>query len=536
MMKRISWQDLSLREKIGQTVVSYSGGGLRKRSLEDLSKYPVGGAFVGAEVIKDANETTNKVQVVAEDIRRLREGLRIAPIICSDMENGCGTMIKGLTPFPHPMGLGATGSASLAYEYGKGTALEARSIGVNWTLSPVADLNQNRFNPVTNIRSVSDDPVRAKPILEAMVRGMQDHGLAATAKHFPGDGTDYRDQHLTVTRNSLTMDDWWKNHGRMFQALIDAGVYSIMTGHIALPAYQTKTAEGLYLPATLSHELSTRLLKDQMGFKGTIVSDALMMGGFMRGHEEKDRTGQEIDSFKAGTDLMLWPTEGYFDALEQAVESGEVPMSRLEDALTRIWAMKEKLGLFEENYDPFRKLTDQDCRCVAAAEKDTAEKSLTLLRDRHRQLPLSKDKIKKVLIVGITAHEETFKDFKILKEEFEARGMQVELKRNTGEDAPQEMIGDEFDLIFYAIHNQPHKPMGQLNFFGDQAWGIWWTLTAGVNKCVVVSFGSPYHFNEYFEMANVFINAYSPVPGTQRAVVRALFGEIPFQGTSPVVL
>jgi beta-N-acetylhexosaminidase len=504
--------------------------------MEDLSKYPVGGTFVGAEVIKDANEATDRVQIVAENIQRYVKSLRVPPIICSDMENGCGSMIKGLTPFPHPMALGATGSAQLAYEYGKATALEARSIGVNWTLSPVADLNQNRFNPVTNIRSVSDDPARAIPILKAIVKGMQDHDLAATAKHFPGDGTDYRDQHLTTTRNSLSMAEWRKNHGGVFQALIDAGVSCIMTGHIALPAYQTPTADGLYLPATLSQELSTRLLKEEMGFKGTIVSDALIMGGFMRGHEEKDRTQQEIDCFKAGTDLMLWPSVGYFDALEKAIESGEVPMARLEDALARIWAMKETLGLFRENYEPFRALNDQDRRCVAAAEKDTSEKSLTLLRDRRGQLPFKKEKIKKVLIVGITPHEETFKEFSILKEEFEARGMEVQLKRDSGEDAPMDTIGDAFDLIVYALHAQPHKPMGPLNFSGGQAWAVWWTLTAGVNKSVVISFGSPYYYNEYFEMANVFINAYSPVPGTQRAVVRALLGEIPFQGVSPVQL
>jgi len=535
-MKQYSWKDLTLREKIGQTVVSYAGWEFRKHNLEDLTKYPIGGTFVGAEVIKDASDEADRAQLVAEKIRKYTESLRVPPIICSDMENGCGTMIKGLTPFPHMMALGATASEELAYEYGKATALEARSIGVNWTLSPVADLNQNRFNPVTNIRSVSDDPARAKGLLEAIVRGMQDHGLAATAKHFPGDGTDYRDQHLTTTQNGLTMEQWWRNHGGIFQALINAGVYCIMTGHIALPAYQTRTADGRYLPATLSAELSTRLLKEEMGFKGAIVSDALIMGGFIRGHEEKDRTQQEVDSFKAGTDLMLWPTEGYCDALEKALESGEVPMARLEDALTRIWAMKEKLGLFRDDFTPFRPMNDEERRCVAKVEKDTAEKSLTLLRDRHHQLPLKKDRIKKVLIVGITGHDETFKDFNVLKEEFEVRGMQVQMKRNCGEDVPQETIGDEYALILYAIHTMPHKPMGPLNFTGEHAWAIWWTLTAGVNKCVVVSFGSPYHFNEYFERANIFINAYSPVPMTQRAVVRALLGEIPFQGTSPVTL
>jgi len=534
-MKHISWKQLSLREKIGQTVVFYSGGGIRKRQMEDLEKFPAGGAFVGAEVIKDADDSA-KIQRVTDMIRKYMQASRVPMLICSDMENGCGTMIKGLTPFPFMMALGAANSAELAYEYGKATALEARSIGVNWTLSPVADLNINRFNPVTNIRSVSDDPARAKRILEPLIRGMQDHGLAATAKHFPGDGMDYRDQHLVTTINSLSKEEWWANHGGVFKTLIDAGVYCIMTGHIALPCYQTKTADGRFLPATLSHELSTRLLKEEMGFKGVIVSDALMMGGFVRGHEEKDRTQQEIDCFNAGTDLMLWPTEGYFEAMERAIESGEVPMSRLEDALTRIWAMREKLGLFQPDYESFRPMSDQEKHCVASVELQTSEKSLTLVQDRKKQIPFSKEKIKKVLIVGITPHDDSFKEYEHMKAEFEARGMQVELKRNLGEDAPQETMADQYDLIVYALSRIPHRPMGPLTFSLGESWGVWWTLTAGVDKCVVVSFGSPYHFKEYFEQANVFVNAYSPVPGSQKAFVRALFGEIPFQGTSPVNL
>lgn len=535
-MKNTAWQDLTLREKIGQTMVSYAGWQFRKHDLCDLSKYPVGGTFVGAEVIKDAKDDTDRVQVVAERIRQMNAALRVPPIICSDMENGCGTMIKGLTPFPHPMALGAAGSAELAYEYGRATALEARSIGVNWTLSPVSDLNQNRFNPVTNVRAVADDPALAIKILGPLIRGMQDHGLAATAKHFPGDGTDYRDQHLTVTRNRLSMAEWRKNHGAVFQALIDAGVYCVMTGHIALPAYQTKTADGLYLPATLSNELSTRLLKEEMGFTGPIVSDALIMGGLMRGREERDRTQQEIDSFKAGTDLMLWPTEGYIDAMEKAIESGEVPIARLEDALTRIWTMKEKLGLFNDEFAPCRPMTDQERQCVARVARQTADRSLTLTQDRKKQIPFSRETIKKVLIVVLTNHEEAVKEFDVLKAEFESRGMHAQLRRTCAQDPPMETIGAEYDLILYGLYTMPHRPMGPLNFTGDQAWGIWWTLTAAVDKSVVVSFGSPYHFTEYFEMANVFINAYSPVPETQRAVVRALLGEIPFTGTSPVAL
>ena len=146
------WSELTLREKIGQTVVPQSGSGDPLRNMDDLSQFPVGGYFVGTEVIKELDSEADRTGVVTETVRQFQEKSQIPLLICSDMENGCGSMIKGLTPFPYLMALGATGSEALAYDYGKATALEARSIGVNWTFSPVADLNINKYNPIT-IRS-----------------------------------------------------------------------------------------------------------------------------------------------------------------------------------------------------------------------------------------------------------------------------------------------------------------------------------------------------------------------------------------------
>jgi beta-N-acetylhexosaminidase len=242
-----TWRSLTLREKVCQTVVlnGYLVGEMdRYGNLKEviqqcgglanfLKEYPVGGFFVGGEVIKEATQGSEDVKDV---IRQYKEAASIPLLFCSDMENGCGSMVKGLTPFPYLMALGAGRSEELAYEYGKATALEARSIGVNWSFSPVADLNQSRFNPITNIRAVGQDAKLVKSILGKVIAGMQDYGLVATAKHFPGDGTDYRDQHLVTTSNNLSLESWKNNHGEVFQHLIDSGLACIMTGHISLPA------------------------------------------------------------------------------------------------------------------------------------------------------------------------------------------------------------------------------------------------------------------------------------------------------------
>jgi len=522
---------LSLREKIGQTVVLNEPD---IRNVGDLtaffSRYPVGGMFVGSEVIKDAEDSRAGVTARTRELAAANAGLPL--VFASDMENGCGSMVEGLTPFPHQMALGATGSEKLAYDYGRYTALESRSVGVQWTFSPVADLNVNRFNPITNIRSVGDDPALAKRLLVNVVKGMQDHGLAACAKHFPGDGMDYRDQHQTTTVNPLSKAEWMQMHGGVFKRLIDEGVYTIMTGHITLPACQTVFKDDRFLPATLSHELSTVLLKQELGFKGVIVSDALTMGGFIKWFE---RTQSLIECFKAGSDMLLWPDLAYFDAMEKAIESGEVSMVRLDDAVGRVLVMKEKLGLLSAGYPAQLPISAADSNATRGLAREVAEQSLTLVRDRQGFLPVSKFNAGKVLVVAITMDDKAFERFNVLKHALEAHGSSVTIMRSVWY-TDLDRVAADFDLILYAIESSPHKPMGPLNFWGREAAGIWSSLACGREKSLVVSFGSPYFCAEYFDAADVFVNAYSSMPATQEAFVRALFGEIGFTGKSPVKL
>lgn len=558
----IKLADLSVREKIGQTVVLLSNRAQeieKHGSLEAfLDQYPVGGFFVGAEIIKDVM-TSNGFEQVKEATEQYRSAARIPLIFASDLENGCGSMIPGLTKLPFPMALGATRSEQLAYDYGKATALEAGLAGVNWTFSPVADLNVNRFNPITAIRAISDKPAWAIPLLKALVRGMQDHGLAATAKHFPGDGCDYRDQHLTTTTNSLSREEWLAQHGAVFQTLIDDELASIMTGHIALPAFQSETAlGGRFLPATLSAELSDGLLKRQMGFKGAIVSDALIMGGYLKWYE---RSEAYLRTLKAGTDLLLWPELTYFETAERALETGELTMERLDDAVERVLQMKRRFGVLAAEPDSLSEKSEEGGEKARKAEpaytvkssadaagpadqagiaifagrtaERVAEGSQTLVRDEIGLLPLAPAAVRKALVVGISPSTADFDDLATLKAAFERRGVETELVRNVWYE---DLIArePEFDLIVYAPVVRHHHPMGPLAFSAEEASACWSALTAGRDKSVVVSFGSPYVIADYFAMAPVTINAYSNVPASHEAFARALFGEIAFEGVAPV--
>ena len=456
--------------------------------------------------------------------------MEVPPLFAADLENGCGSVIEGLTPLPFLMSLGAADDEALAYDYGKATALEAKAVGVNVTFSPVCDLNKNFRNPLVNVRSLTDKVDRAIPMLKQIIKGMQDNGLAATANHFPGDGIDWRDQHITTTENSLSMEEWWQYSGKVFKELIDAGVSAIMPGHITLPAYQKERVNGMALPATLSKELLTDLLKGEMGFKGLVVSDAAMMGGFNGYYESKTRT--ELETFKAGCDIVLWPTDGYIDAVAEAIESGYVPMSRLEDALERIEAFKKKYVLSRNG---FIEPTRQEKEFILATQKNTAEGSITLIKNTKNLFPLKKD-VKKVVLVSLCNHNAGMAAVNKMEEELKSRNLQVVhyLERPSDEEFDAEV--KDADLILYAMYTRSFRPVGPIDFWEDKCWTIAKSYYHSTEKTAYVSFGNPYFANQYFERANTYVNAYSMLEPSVTAFVKAMFGEIDFGSYSPVEL
>jgi len=528
----MDWKDLTLRERIGQTVNITAN---RQQQMEFpggikafLEKYPIGSLTVGADIIHAASE---KPKALAEVVRQYQSASRVPLLISGDMEAGGAEVALGLTDFGSLMSLGATGSKTLAYKYGKATALDAKSVGLNWTFAPVSDLNKNPLNPITNTRALTDDANLAMRLLPEVIRGMQENGLAATAKHFPGDGMDFRNQHLVTSVNSLSAAVWRKEHGAVFQRVIDAGVYAIMIGHIALPAFQRKTIRGEFLPATLSKELITNLLKRRMCFRGVVVSDALIMGGIRKVYDTRQEC--EIECFKAGTDVMLWPGLDWFDNLERAIQSGAVSCRRLDDAVERIWTMKKRLGLFDRSPLPVN-LTTKERGYAKRAQIEVAEKCLTLVRDRTKMLPLVPEREKKILLVTLAYRDQ---DYKVLREDFkgelENAGFDVTVSAGLW-IADVDGLEEEYDVILYAVHT----PISIVDFFlGQNASGTLWTaLCFGRRKSMMISFGSPYLANWYFNSCDCCINAYSASPERIKAVVRAITGKSRMTGKSPVDL
>ncbi|WP_207495747.1 glycoside hydrolase family 3 protein [Aridibaculum aurantiacum] len=537
------WKKLSLREKIGQTMLMLPdnkkelelGGG----SLQGFFKrYPVTGFFMGWKLFVGVKEE-NKVAHLRKSVHTYQQASRMPLLFQQDYENGIA--LPGMTTLPREMALGAANSTDLMYKYGKSLASEARSLGIEWVLHPVADLNINPMNPIVNVRGISDDPDKAIRLLSKQIKGLQDNGVAATIKHFPGDGADYRDQHLTTSTNNLTWDEWNKYHGKVFQALIDSGVASIMPGHITLPSYQKEKINGFYPPATLSKELLTDLLKKKMGFDGVIVSDAMTMGGF-RGWYNNQLEG-EVASFAAGVDVLLWPSYEFMDTLEARIRRNEIPMERLDDAVSRIWKMKSRFGLLKPNRVLVKDMTDAEKAFSRETAKNICESAVTLVRDRENMLPLNPQKTKKILIVGVTPQSRKGGDgglaaLKSLQQELGNKGFEVDFQHDLlyENQGWEEHVSAKYDKIIFAFVRIPHAPFGPLQLWDDQAQTAWAINSMPKDKVMVISFGSPYLANEYFERVNTCINAYSNNPEMHAAVVRVMMGEIPARGTSPVDL
>lgn len=513
-------EDLTIREKVLQTAV------LRLEKNMRIGEN-VGGLFVGSAIVEHDDELglikTKKL------IEKVQENAKISLLVCADFENGCGRM-PGLTDLPYLMSLGATNDKQLAYDYGKATALEAKAVGVNWNFAPVVDLNLPENCYSGNSRIIGDNPDNAIGLLKQIIQGMHDNGMVACAKHFPGAYDDGRDSHVTPSSNELSRDMWKKLSGKVFQELIDDGVKTVMAAHISLPSYQTQiTKDGLNLPATLSHELITKLLKEEMGFDGIVVTDALDMGGFLGWYDTPEQS--EIECFKAGCDMLLWPSKNYVDNLVNAVETGEVSIKRLDDAVTRILKVKEEMGLFDKNINKDQ-LSKEELQFIEDVKKRTEEKSITLVRDKNNFFPISPEKTKKIAVVPITHYKTALEYAEFMVELLKKRGFEACLENKYMLESDFE----KYDLVIHALFSKYGQPWGFSGFMKNEFLKLLPPNRHGIEKSAVVSFGDPYFGYRYFGRVYNYVNAYSMLPGSVEAFVKAATGEIEFTDFSPVRL
>ena len=538
-----TWKTLSVREKIGQTMMMNAlyfdhlnvGEGDMNKFME---KYPVGSFFIPSwyywENVKKQNKNIeNNAEayqretkaLIAKAIKDYSSAAKYPILFSEDFERGIGETYPKYSHLPAEMALGAANDKDLAYGLGKSIAMEAKEMGFNWLLHPVCDLNMNPLQELVIERSVSDSVDLAIPLLKQQIKGLHDQNVISTVKHFPGDGVTMRNQHLVTTANYMSEKEWRASFGKLFQELINDGAATIMVGHIQLPFYQKEKVNGLLPPATLSKELMVDLLKGEMGFKGVIITDALNMGGCAGYYPNELEVS--VQCFAAGADVVLWPSLAYMDTVEARINRGEIPMSRLDDAVRRVWAMRERFNFLQKSDSLFTPLSQEDKDYVFATGTKLAEKAVTLLEDRNNELPLTAEKGKKILLMPIS-YLDKGETFKFTKKELENRGFEVDMLVNPHFYQWGWRIDSlyTYDKVFICFENRYFNPLGTPFFKEHEAFGVWTANMLDINKRIVVSYSNPFLTDFYEEVAPLKVNAYSCDTFSQRAVVKALCGEI----------
>ncbi len=555
-------KSMTLEEKIGQLFINMGASRDEEYLKSVLDNYHIGGV----------RYNPGKAEEVYDQNKILQENSKIPLLIAANTEMGGNGACTDGTYIGNEVKIAATKDKKYAYEMGRVSGIEAAAIGCNWSFAPIVDINRNWRNPIISTRTWSSDVEETLELSLEYMRGIQESNIMPAAKHFPGDGIDERDQHLSFAPNSLSVEEWDATFGRVYSGLFEAGLPSIMAGHISLPEYvryfnKEATTKELYMPATLNKYILTDLLRGKMGFNGLVVTDASHMVAMTSTMKRSEMLPTAI---AAGSDLFLFfndPDED-FNWMMEGYKKGIITEERLEEALTRILGIKAALGLHKkekteilpQKEDAMAKIGLDEYKSIA---REVSDKGITLVKNNQKLLPISPDKQKRVLLVDVKGTEGGFgafialmsgvkkKPIEVMKELLEAEGFDVDIWESPMDKVmklPKEEIAkamasvysgkrpisdltDNYDLIINIANVNPNT---------DQR--IQWPASKGtpdipfyVNEVptIFVSVKCPFHLADVPQV-KTYINTYDDNDMTLEVLVEKLVGKSEFKGVSPV--
>jgi beta-N-acetylhexosaminidase len=526
-VRAVAWVEttfsaLSLQDKVGQLFNLLSRGS-EPDELERLERLRPGGItrYFGPDG-----------EAERERMAAAQSAASVPLLVSADLEGSRMSLPFG-TQLPNPLALAAIDDLQVTAEISRIIAEEAGAIGVNWSFTPVIDINQAFRSPIVGTRSFGADveTIRRHAVLH--IETLQRYRIAATAKHWPGEGYDDRDQHLLTTINPLPMAEWHATFGKLYRSAIDAGVLSIMSAHIALPAFiraeLSDAGVEAFRPASINRHLNVALLRRQLGFNGLIVSDASEMGGVTSWCPARSAKAQII---AGGCDMILFSRtpEEDMTAVRIAVEDGTIPADRLEQAVLRVLALKAAVGLHDATSRPTGAISRASDRIIAAA---ALRRAPTLVKDTQGLLPISPERHRRVLVMSggiISPLHGAPIEFK-LPQMLGAEGFQVTVHALQPAVDPA-----SFDLVLYLLGEETLLTRGRIfldwaRLGGDFVGAMrryWHDIPTAI-----ISFGYPYHLYDAPRVPT-YINAYCTIDEMQAAVVDLLMGRHPWNRHSPV--
>ncbi len=518
---------LSTRQKVAQLVVPWLAGSY---AAFDDSAFQVATRWVDTLQVGGIIVSVGSPFDIAAKLNALQRRSRLPLLISADLEWGAAMRVVGATGFPAIMATGATGDERDAYTIGRVAALEGRAVGIHVNFAPDADVNNNPLNPIINTRSFGEDPRAVAKLVRAYVRGLQDNGMLATLKHFPGHGDTETDSHigLPVIRVGYARLDTLELIP--FRAGIEAGAEIVMSSHIAFPALT-----GSDDPGTLSPAVLTGLLRDSLKFHGLVVTDALEMGAIVTKYGPGEAT---VRAFLAGSDLLLIPADAdsAINSMVAAVANGRITAERLDASVRRVLQIKRRLGLFQRRTVPL----DSIMRIVGSKPdqdlaNDIAARALTLVRDTAGTLARLRATRSRIALIAYGDELNSFVGQRVV-EALQKGGDTVTFFRLWPMSGPQSYDSARATIaraptIVFAANVRPISGRGTIALPDSLARLI--AATDSAKPTVLVSLGSPYLLSQAPTVKSYLI-AWSGVRAAERAVSRALLGWAPIGGKLPI--
>jgi len=529
---------MTLRDEVAQMVmIPFTGRPLNTRSREfrkiaDLIRLQHVGGMILVNVTQGRLVQKADPLVAAQFIDSMQALSRVPLLVGADLERGASMRLDPTTVFPHAMAFTAGGDPAAAHVEGEVTAREARAVGINWVFYPVADVNSNPDNPIINIRSFGENPDDVARYGQAFIEGahsVPSNYVLTTAKHFPGHGDTATDTHL----NLATINSDRKHLDTIelvpFRGAIAAGVDSIMTAHLAVPALEAPD-----LPSTLSPAILTGLLRDQLGFKGIVITDALEMGGIARGFKVGEAA---VRAVKAGADVLLMPHDpvAAIDAVVAAVRRGEIDRKRIQASVRRLLAAKVKVDLDISSQVSLKKIPDvvNLPENIARADAITA-RAVTLVRNEGNLIPLSRN-AKTCFVAMVESHNgHEGEQFAEQLHQIAPGAPLFSIAPDEARTSSDAILAAPCDAYVVAAWVSVAGYRGDVALGGDFP-ELLNRILGTAKPVALVSLGNPYVVRS-FAGVRAYMTTFSTVPPSETAAVKALFGLIPITGKLPVTI
>jgi beta-N-acetylhexosaminidase len=535
---------LSLRQQVGQMVMMWVLGDYTNTDDPSFAEIR---RWISDDGIGGVSMSLGSPIEVAAKLNAMQRLARVPLLVSADLEPSLGRLEGGVfshylmdaggaTVFPTAMAIAATGRDEDAYDVGRIIGQEARAVGIHINFAPTVDVNNNPSNPVINTRSFGEDPERVSRLSALFVRGSQEAGTIATAKHFPGHGDTDVDSHVGLP---VVRADWARlasNELKPFKAAVDAGAAMVMSAHIALPAIEGDSST----PATLTARVMSGLLRDTLGFRGLAITDAMTMDGVGKGYGVEESS---ILAVKAGADIILKPGDvaKAIDAVVRAVERGEIPPSRIEQSVRRVLELKARSGVAFQRFTSLDALRDVvGAPAHRAAAQDIATRAITLLRDRPGVLPVAGHRSLIIQYVPetelragrvfVAAMRGALPDARVVKIGPASSPGLLDSLRAMAESADRVVISAYVRRI--EGEGRPAIPARIAQWMERLASADAMTPSA---KLVMVAFGNPYLIRQVPSAAS-YLATFGVGDALEGAAALAITGRSPIGGVSPVSL